>query len=162
MIIIPGRAPQEARPRTDTFAGTVWTDPVLPTTDGVTVNQVFFTPGSRTHWHRHEHGQILLVTAGGGRIQSRGGPVRPLRVGDTVWVPPGEIHWHGGGEDSFLVHLAISLGTTEWMEPVDAAQETPAATDTTDTTDTTAAADDTETGATDPTPTPTPEGAQTS
>lgn len=38
--------------------------------------------------------------------------------GDTVWVPPGEVHWHGGAPGSYLLHLAVSLGTTSWLEPV--------------------------------------------
>lgn len=119
MIITRGRAEGGATlRRADTFTGAVWTDPVLPTTDGVTVNQVVFAPAARTHWHRHQRGQLLLVTTGFGLVQARGGPVEPLRAGDAVWVPPGETHWHGAGPGSLLVHLAISLGVTEWLEPV--------------------------------------------
>src|SRR6185312_8021804 len=47
-----------------TFTGNVWADPVMPATDGVTINTVFFAPGGRTYWHAHERGQILHVTAG--------------------------------------------------------------------------------------------------
>ena len=36
-------------------------DPVLPETDGVLINNVFFAPGARTHWHTHDQGQILAV-----------------------------------------------------------------------------------------------------
>lgn len=125
MIVSRGRVTgAESRRRTETFEGAVWTDPVLPTGDGVTVNQVFFAPGGRTHWHRHEHGQLLLVTAGEGRIQPRGEPAEELRAGDVVWVPPGETHWHGAAAGSFLAHLAISLGRTEWLEPVTETEET--------------------------------------
>ncbi|MFD3484821.1 cupin domain-containing protein [Streptomyces sp. NPDC058665] len=119
MIIVSGRvtgAPSERRE--STFDGTVWTDPVLPTTDGTTINQVFLAPRSRTHWHRHERGQILHITAGHGWIGTTDDEPRPLETGDTVWIPPGETHWHGAGPDSFLLHLAISLGTTEWLAPV--------------------------------------------
>ena len=45
--------------RTATFTGEVWADPVLPETDGVLINNVFFAPGARTHWHTHDQGQIL-------------------------------------------------------------------------------------------------------
>ena len=31
--------------RSDTFSGEVWGDPVLPATDGVLINSVFFAPG---------------------------------------------------------------------------------------------------------------------
>ncbi|PJK23834.1 cupin [Mycobacterium goodii] len=90
----------------------------MPATDGVTINTVNFTPGARTHWHSHEHGQILQVLAGRGLIQADGGPVHVLRAGDTVWSPPGERHWHGAAPDSYLVHTAISLGTTAWETAV--------------------------------------------
>lgn len=36
------------------------------------VNAVRFTPGARTAWHRHAHGQTLPVTEGVGLSQSRG------------------------------------------------------------------------------------------
>src|SRR5215475_11446504 len=50
--------------RTATFTGEVWGDPVLPETDGVLINNVFFAPSARTHWHTHHQGQILVVTGG--------------------------------------------------------------------------------------------------
>lgn len=100
------------------FTGSVHPYLTMPSTDGVTVNTVTFTPCSRTYWHHHERGQILLVLAGRGLIQAAGGPVRVLRAGDVVWAPPGERHWHGGGPDSVMVHVAISLGATSWAEPV--------------------------------------------
>ena len=119
MIIVPGRVSIAATDkRGPTFTGEVWADPVLPTTDGVTINTVFFPPGGRTFWHRHERGQILHVLAGGGLICSFGERPRPLRPGDVVWVPPGERHWHGGAPGSFLIHLAVSLGTTSWEQEV--------------------------------------------
>ena len=119
MRIIRGRAVGgTSEQRTDTFTGTVYADPVLPSTDGVTINTVFFAPCSRTYWHTHEHGQLLHVTAGAGRISAEGGPVEELRAGDVVWVPAGERHWHGGGQHSFLVHVAVSLGRTAWEHEV--------------------------------------------
>lgn len=119
MRIVQGHA--EGRPseqRTETFTGTVWADPVLPSTDGVTVNHVFFTPGARTHWHHHEHGQLLHVTAGSGLVCTQGEAPRRVQPGDVVWVPPGEKHWHGGASDSFMSHTAVSLGSTSWDVPV--------------------------------------------
>ena len=87
--------------------------------DGVTINTVNFTPGARTHWHSHEHGQILQVVAGRGFVGLRDGSFQTVRVGDTIWTPPGEQHWHGAARDAYLTHVAISLGTTRWAEAVD-------------------------------------------
>ena len=57
---------------------------------------------------RIRSGQSLHVVAGIGRIQVWGGPVRVIRPGDTVWIPPGEKHWHGAAPDRAMTHIAIS------------------------------------------------------
>jgi quercetin dioxygenase-like cupin family protein len=123
MIIIPPhrQAGIAGKPGSQ-FTGDAYPYLTMPATDGVTINTVDFTPGARTHWHRHEQGQIIQVLAGRGRIQSEGGPVEVLRAGDVVWVPGGERHWHGAAADSFLVHTAISLGVTSWERPVEDAE----------------------------------------
>ncbi|GAA4551392.1 cupin domain-containing protein [Pseudonocardia xishanensis] len=120
MQIVRGRAAGSApsQSRTDTFTGTVWADPVLPTTNGNTMNSVTFCPGARTYWHHHTGGQILVVTAGRGWVQSLGEPPQVIRAGDTVWVPPGERHWHGGTADTIMTHLAVSIGPTVWLDEV--------------------------------------------
>lgn len=69
--------------------------------------RVHFTPGARTAWHNHPLGQVLIVTDGAGRVQSRGGSVEVIRAGDTVVAAPGEWHWHGAGPESFMTHLAL-------------------------------------------------------
>jgi quercetin dioxygenase-like cupin family protein len=104
--------------RSETFTGEVWADPVLQGAEGVALNNVFFAPRARTHWHRHERGQILHVTSGEGRVATRDGQSGTIAAGDTVWIPPGEEHWHGASEQSFLLHLAISIGRTEWLDAV--------------------------------------------
>ena len=119
MKIVHGRADGAVtEARGATFTGTVWGDPVLPTTEGNTINSVTFTPGARTFWHHHERGQILVVTAGTGWVCTHGETPQPLTVGDVVWVPPGERHWHGAGPGSIMTHLAVSLGTTTWHDEV--------------------------------------------
>lgn len=116
IIISPSEQAGVAGKPGSQFSGSVYPYLTLPSSDGVTINTVNFTPCARTYWHRHEHGQILVVLAGRGLIQADGEPVRVLRAGDTVWAPPGERHWHGGSVDSYLVHTAISLGVTSWEE----------------------------------------------
>jgi len=104
--------------KTETFVGEVWADSVLPTTDGTTINVVTFTPGARTNWHSHRQGQILQVLAGQGWVCSAGGSPQRLLPGDTVWVPPGERHWHGATDTTLMTHTAISLGPTDWEHEV--------------------------------------------
>lgn len=119
MNVIRARMDQPSVDRTgSTFTGQVLADNVLRPTDGVVINSVLFTPGARTHWHRHERGQILHVTSGEGRVMTRAGETATIRAGDVVFFPPGEEHWHGASATSYMVHLAISLGTTEWLDEV--------------------------------------------
>jgi quercetin dioxygenase-like cupin family protein len=119
MRITSGRASgKQSERRQDTFTGEVWGDPVLLDADGLTVNNVFFAPGARTHWHAHERGQVLHVLGGEGRAGLRGGEPQPIRAGDVVFFEPGEEHWHGAAQGSYVLHLAISLGATDWLEPV--------------------------------------------
>jgi quercetin dioxygenase-like cupin family protein len=79
---------------------------------------VHFTPGARTAWHSHPHGQLLHVTEGAGLVQSRGGAREQIKAGDTVESAPGEWHWHGATPTTFMTHIAVSDGTTEWAEHV--------------------------------------------
>jgi quercetin dioxygenase-like cupin family protein len=118
IIVTPEGQAGTAGKRGSQFSGNAFPYLTMPTTDGVTINTVNFTPGARTFWHSHGEGQILQIIAGRGLIQSEGGPVRFLRAGDTVWVPAGETHWHGASPDSFMVHTAISLGPTMWGREV--------------------------------------------
>jgi quercetin dioxygenase-like cupin family protein len=119
MKIFHGREQNaKSESRGPTFTGQVWADPVMPTTEGVTINNVFFTPGARTFWHTHAQGQILQVTAGKGWICVAGQKAEVIRVGDTVWIPADERHWHGAAVNSYLLHTAISLGKADWQDEV--------------------------------------------
>src|SRR5680860_1633503 len=79
------------------------------------VNNVYFTPRSRTYWHTHEVGQILQVIAGSGFVVTRDGHSEVIRTGDIAFIPAGEEHWHGGSPESFLLHTATSIGKTSWL-----------------------------------------------
>lgn len=88
---------------------------------------VTFEPGSRSNWHRHPLGQILIVVAGLGWHQCEGEPKEEIRSGDVVICPPGKRHWHGATSTSAMSHIAIAerdeFGkSVEWMELVGDAQ----------------------------------------
>ena len=95
-------------------------NPAAP--DRVQGASVTFQPGARTAWHTHPLGQTLIVTAGTGRVQREGGPIEEIRVGDVVWFPPGERHWHGAGPTTAMTHIAIQEvengSVVDWMEHV--------------------------------------------
>jgi quercetin dioxygenase-like cupin family protein len=119
MRIARGRAVgQPSEQREATFTGTVWGDTVLAEQDDVVVNTVFFAPGGRTHWHTHGVAQVLYVTHGEGYIQTRAGDGGAITAGDVVHIPGGEEHWHGASPGSLVVHVAISVGGHDWLEPV--------------------------------------------
>ena len=83
---------------------------------------VTFEPRARTAWHSHPRGQILVVTAGTGRVQLWGGPIEEIRAGDVVRIPAGQKHWHGASPQASMTHIAIAEhrdGTVvQWMEQV--------------------------------------------
>ncbi|HEY5219871.1 MAG TPA: cupin domain-containing protein [Gemmatimonadaceae bacterium] len=106
------------------FTGTVRIDPQFPVREPARAagNTVTFEPGARTAWHTHPLGQILIVTAGCGRVQRDGGAVEEIRSGDVVWFEPGEKHWHGAAPTTAMMHIAVQESldgrAVEWMEQV--------------------------------------------
>lgn len=108
----------------DWFTGEVTIAPLFNPHDRERVQgaSVTFQPGARTAWHTHPLGQTLIVTAGHGRVQRLGGPIEAISVGDIVWFPPGERHWHGAAPDSAMTHTAIQEvkdgRAVDWMEKV--------------------------------------------
>jgi quercetin dioxygenase-like cupin family protein len=46
------------------FSGEVWLRTTLTDEEGTNVGIVHFSPGARTHWHRHPGGQFLYGLAG--------------------------------------------------------------------------------------------------
>jgi len=86
------------------------------------VLRVTFEPGARTAWHRHPLGQTLHVLSGVGLMGRRGAAVQVIQAGDTVWIPPGEEHWHGATPEVMMCHLAVQEAedgrTADWLEQV--------------------------------------------
>jgi quercetin dioxygenase-like cupin family protein len=130
MKITPSGATPTRRAPASYFTGTVWLDPVIEAPQPARINavRVTFEPGARTAWHTHPLGQTLYVLAGCGRVQTEGEPVREIRAGDVVWIPPGEKHWHGAAPDTMMVHLAMQEAengsAATWLEHVTDAQFT--------------------------------------
>ena len=118
------------RGATESFTGTVWQDPIVdaPAPARVRANRVSFEPGARTAWHTHPLGQTLHVVSGVGRMQAWDGPVVEIRAGDSIWIAPGEKHWHGAAPSTGMVHIALQEHLdgvhVTWLEPVSDEQYT--------------------------------------
>jgi len=116
----------------ENFTGSVRVDPLFQANAPARASSslVTFEPGARSAWHTHPLGQVLIVTAGTGRVQRWGDPVEEIRQGDVVWTPPGQKHWHGAAPGSSMAHIAIVEAldgkSVDWMEHVsDAEYNTP-------------------------------------
>ena len=122
-IFRAGSRPTKTAPA-EYFTGTVRQDPINepPAPARMRAVSVSFEPGARTHWHTHPLGQTLFVLVGKGRVQLEGEPVQEIGPGDTVWIPPGEKHWHGAAPDQAMTHIAIHEALDgkhiDWLEPV--------------------------------------------
>lgn len=108
----------------DYFTGTVRIDSLFQAAAPARVGggTVTFEAGARTAWHTHPLGQTLIVTAGFGLVQDWDGPVREIRPGDVVWIPPGVKHWHGASATMAMTHIAIAEAldgkAADWLEKV--------------------------------------------
>jgi quercetin dioxygenase-like cupin family protein len=73
----------------------------------VTASYVFFQPGARTRMHRHTSDQILLITSGTGQVGTPG-EQHDVSVGDCVFIPANEDHWHGAGDTGLpMAHVTV-------------------------------------------------------
>lgn len=101
------------------FAGEVWLRGTITAPDGTNIGVVHFSPGARTHWHRHPGGQFLYTVSGRGRVRTKGELAHELAPGDVIHVGPDEWHFHGGAPDAPLIHVAVNGGgAPEWGDPV--------------------------------------------
>jgi len=118
-----GSQPSRSGPA-ENFTGSVRVDPLFQAKDPSRASGAYvtFQPGARSAWHTHPFGQILIVTAGVGRVQRWGGPIEEIRPGDVVRIPPGVKHWHGASPEAAMTHIAIQEHrdgkTVDWMEKV--------------------------------------------
>lgn len=116
--------PKGDKTNPDYFTGTTWLYPLVPKdeTGTFTAGSVSFEPGSRTNWHTHPLGQILIVIDGKGYYQEKGKQARAIAKGDVVMIPSHVEHWHGACKDSSMTHIAITnlgkQGPVDWLAPV--------------------------------------------
>ena len=124
MQIIKSNSRPTRKASSEYFTGTVWQDPIIEAAEPARVRalKVAFEPGARTAWHTHPLGQTLYIINGTGLIGLRNEAPQLIKAGDTVWIPPGEEHWHGASATNSMTHIAIQEAlngsVAEWSEQV--------------------------------------------
>ena len=122
-IFKAGSRPQ-TKASSDYFHGNVLQDPIIEAPDPARVRaiKVSFEPKARTAWHTHPLGQTLFVVSGVGLVGLRNEAPKIIYVGDTIWIPSGEEHWHGATKTSAMAHIAIQEvldgKVADWLEQV--------------------------------------------
>lgn len=97
------------------FTGKVLMGPLSHDPEALKALGVHFDPAARTDWHTHPAGQVLYVVSGAGRVGTEAGEIVEVSAGDVVYAPAGEMHWHGAGPHSPMMHLSLTTGgETEW------------------------------------------------
>ena len=124
MKIIKAGSRPTTKASSDYFTGTVWQDPIVEADEParVRVLKVSFEPEARTAWHTHPLGQTLHVINGVGLVGLRNEAPQLIKAGDTVWIPPGEEHWHGASATNLMTHIAIQEAldgsVANWLDKV--------------------------------------------
>ncbi|MGA0598363.1 (R)-mandelonitrile lyase [Enterovirga sp. CN4-39] len=123
MRIFPNGSRPSVKGPEATFTGPVRVDMQFAAPESrVSAGHVTFEPGSRSAWHTHPAGQVLIVTSGTGWVQEENGQKREIKPGDVIWTPPGVKHWHGATATNGMTHLAITETVNgknvDWMEKV--------------------------------------------
>jgi len=92
--------------------------PLAPSSDDFNCSIVNFGTGVKNKFHVHESDQILIVTEGKGIVATES-LESELAVGEVVFAPAGEKHWHGAVAGNSMAHLSVTtVGGPNWMEPV--------------------------------------------
>ena len=124
MQIIKSNSRPTKKASSDYFTGAVWQDPIIEASEPARVRalKVAFEPGARTAWHTHPLGQTLHIISGTGLMGLRNETPQLIQAGDTVWIPPGEEHWHGASATNSMTHIAIQEAlngsVADWLEMV--------------------------------------------
>ena len=124
MQIIKSGSRPTRKASSEYFTGSVWQDPIIEADEPARVRalRVSFEPGARTAWHIHPLGQTLHVISGVGLMGLRNEAPQLIKAGDTVWIPPGEEHWHGASATNSMTHIAIQEAlngsVAEWLDKV--------------------------------------------
>ena len=93
--------------------GEVTRQVLAPDSSDFNVSIVGFGKGVRNKFHHHGSDQILIVTEGTGKVVTEAGEEAVVSVGDIVFAPAGESHWHGALHDTTFAHITVTRKDSE-------------------------------------------------
>lgn len=108
----------------DAFTGNAFLTPLVERdkNNDFSVGSLLYEPKTRSNWHTHPKGQILIIIEGEGFYQEKGKPARAIKKGDIVNAPENVAHWHGASAESKMVDIAITNYEGDiqatWLNPV--------------------------------------------
>lgn len=114
-VVVQGPAALDVSAQQSNFMGG---SPSRMPSDKISTLRLKFPKGSRSNWHSHSWGQLLMVEEGRGLTQERGGTVRQVLPGQPWFTKAGIEHWHGAAPDVDMLQLTIYEGDVKWLEPV--------------------------------------------
>lgn len=112
IVLIAGAAAQQ--PQSNFVGG----NPTQLDAKAIRTLRLKFVAGSRSNWHSHSNGQLLMVEDGRGRTQERNGPLLEMGPGAPWYTKAGVEHWHGAAPDQDVQQLTIYEADVKWLEPV--------------------------------------------
>ena len=80
---------------------------LLPDSNDFNMNVVSFGKGTKNKLHYHESDQVLVVTEGRGTVATESEEA-VVGVGDVIFTPAGERHWHGALPDTTFAHITFT------------------------------------------------------
>ena len=90
------------------FTGPVTRQPIVAAelSKNFLIKQVNFGRGVRNKFHSHTIEQILIVTEGKGIVATEKEEIT-VGLGDVIFIPAGEKHWHGAAKGATFSHLYV-------------------------------------------------------
>ena len=93
LFILSGRPESMAAQQTPSrFMGG---NPSQDSIGDVRTQRLRFPAGSRSNWHTHTSGQLLMLEGGRGLTQVRGQPIFEMRPFEPWYTAAGIEHWYG-------------------------------------------------------------------
>jgi quercetin dioxygenase-like cupin family protein len=92
---------------------------LAPDSSDFNASIVEFGKGVRNKFHHHGSDQILIVTEGKGKVVTASGDEAVVSMGDVIFAPAGESHWHGALDDSTFAHITVTRKGSETVQTED-------------------------------------------